>query len=71
MSATTTETEQQQSEVVLTLSGAEEGGAFFSMGLQTHRVPMSLHAQNRRRLLERFTGCPEVCFTCTRPIPRA
>jgi Xaa-Pro dipeptidase len=31
-----------------------ESRAFFSMGLETWRVPMSLHADNRRRLVERL-----------------
>jgi Xaa-Pro dipeptidase len=35
--------------------GSEEG-SYFSMGLDTHRVPMRMHANNRARLIEAMRG---------------
>lgn len=33
---------------------ADAGGAFFSMGLKTKKVPMRMHADNRQRLVDRM-----------------
>eukprot|EP01094_Clydonella_sp_ATCC50884_P027362 TRINITY_DN7832_c1_g1_i1.p1 TRINITY_DN7832_c1_g1~~TRINITY_DN7832_c1_g1_i1.p1 ORF type:complete len:536 (-),score=190.51 TRINITY_DN7832_c1_g1_i1:118-1659(-) len=56
-SATSLEEEQPHRTATITLSG-DASEPCFSMGLDTHRVPMRLHAENRRRLIARFADAP-------------
>ena len=42
-----------QSNVSAQICTTEEG-SHFSMGLNTHRVPMSMHKNNRQKLVSRF-----------------
>mmetsp|Transcript_38108 Transcript_38108/g.98782 ORF Transcript_38108/g.98782 Transcript_38108/m.98782 type:complete len:532 (-) Transcript_38108:108-1703(-) len=43
-----------------TIAFDTQGEAFFSMGEGTHRVPMSMHAENRARLCERLRKRHEI-----------
>ena len=51
-----------EEKVVQLVLSSEKGKSYYHMGFDTHRVPFSMHADNRKRLLARFSDAPVVCF---------